>query len=79
MPPAQYQRARILTPEETVVLLKERGIRRSKQTLAKYRSVGGGPPFVSIGGRQIGYPEMEAHDWADSLISGLRRSTSEVV
>jgi hypothetical protein len=75
--PSQDKRPRILTAKEAVAALKERGIHRSIQTLAKYRSIGGGPLFVKIGGREIGYLEPAVHEYADRIISDPLRSTSD--
>jgi hypothetical protein len=69
--------AKILTPKETVEALKARGIHRTVQTLTKLRCIGGGPAFVKIGPRQVGYPEPTLNEWGNSLISAPRRSTSE--
>jgi hypothetical protein len=49
-------------------------IRRAPQTLAKLRSVGGGPPFVKIG-RNVYYVRADLDEW---LAVRRRRSTSDV-
>ena len=58
-------------------LLKHWGIRRARATLAKLRCVGGGPEYVLIGDRSVGYRPAALDAWADSLISRPLRSTSE--
>jgi hypothetical protein len=57
--------------------LKDRwGIERAPSTLAKYACLGGGPRFESAGRVPL-YPEPELDEWAQSILSPLRRSTSD--
>jgi hypothetical protein len=51
------------------------GLRCSKQTLAKYATMGGGPIFRSAGRTPL-YSPTDLDEWALSKISGPRTSTS---
>lgn len=57
-------------------LFEKHGIERAPSTLAKYACLGGGPRF-EYAGRVPLYPEPELDDYARSLLSPLRRSTSD--
>lgn len=46
----------------------------SKSLLDKLRTVGGGPPFVRLSPRRVGYLETDLHAWLESR---RVRSTSE--
>lgn len=67
-----------LTPAGLCTMLwEEFGIRRRPSTLAKIRCVSSdGPPFIKVN-QAVLYPEEEARAWARSLMSPLRRSTSQ--
>ena len=52
------------------------GIKRSPQTLAKYRSLGGGPKFRRAG-RQITYELDYLDEYARQLLGEVVTSTSE--
>jgi hypothetical protein len=66
------------TPAEEVDYLRERhGTRRSKRTLALYRRVGGGPPFVRMG-NDVLYPERLTDQWVSEKRSEPVSSTSEL-
>jgi len=70
----QYRRLR---REEASRYLKEKwGIDRKATTLAKLACVGGGPKFEHAGRIPL-YPEPELDAWAQSLLSPLKRSTSD--
>ena len=57
--------------------LRERwGIVRAPQTLAKLACTGGGPRYQCAGRIPL-YPEVELDRWAQSLLSPMRRSTSD--
>ena len=58
-------------------LTEKRGLRYSRSTLEKLASVGGGPPYRIFGNRAV-YTEDDLDAWADSKLSKLRTSTSEV-
>jgi predicted DNA-binding transcriptional regulator AlpA len=47
----------LLTPDEASIRL-----RKSKQTLANWRTQGGGPPYVRMGGRIV-YRQSELTAW----------------
>jgi hypothetical protein len=68
----------ILSPEQASARLAELGIRRAKTTLAKLRCLGGGPEFVKIGKRDVGYYQSGLDRYATEIISEPRRSTSGV-
>jgi hypothetical protein len=51
-------------------------IKRSRQTLAKLRCIGGGPEFRRAG-KNVVYDQGCLDAWAESKISPLRRSTSD--
>jgi hypothetical protein len=63
-------------PRAASAYLKKRGLRTEPQTLAKYRSAGGGPKFAYFG-RFPRYREDWLEEYARSRISGPLRSTSE--
>jgi hypothetical protein len=58
----------LLNPEQAAAYL-----RRAPQTLAKMRSVGGGPPFYKVG-RNVYYKREDLDAWLDGR---RRRSTSD--
>jgi hypothetical protein len=88
MHPGQYQalrdqqlpeRPRLRNTKGASTYLREEwGVIRAPTTLAKLRVVGGGPEFRKIGSRDVGYPDPALDAYAESLISGPLRSTSEV-
>ena len=67
---------RLLSPRQAVDRLRERGVRHTEKTLAKKRSVGGGPVFYRIG-RNIGYAPSDLDAYADRLISAPYSNTAE--
>ena len=74
MQPDHYRRLR---RSEASQYLKARwGITRAPQTLAKLACDGGGPRYQCAGRIPL-YPEPELDRWAQSLLSPLRRSTSD--
>lgn len=58
-------------------LLEKHGISRTVGTLAKLAVIGGGPPF-RVAGRTPLYAIEDLDAWAESLLSPLIRSTSEL-
>ena len=58
-------------------LLEIHGISRTVGTLAKLAVIGGGPRF-RVAGRTPLYAPDDLDAWADSIISPLVRSTSEL-
>ena len=52
------------------------GIKRSPQTLAKYRSLGGGPKFRRAG-REITYELEHLDEYAGQILGEVVSSTSE--
>ena len=66
------------SPPEACDYLKERhGIRRTPATLAKLRCVSSEGPIFVKANRQVLYPEAGLDDYAASLLSSPRRSTSD--
>ena len=63
--------------EAATYLLETHGIRRAVGTLAKLAVVGGGPRF-RVAGRTPLYSADDLDAWADSILSPLVRSTSEL-
>ncbi len=68
---------RLRRSEAATYLLETHGIRRAVGTLAKLAVVGGGPRF-RVAGRTPLYAPDDLDAWADSIISPLVRSTSEL-
>ena len=70
--PKRYRRS------EAAVYLQERwGISRTPGTLAKYACIGGGPKYQLANTIPL-YPEPELDMWAQSLLSPLKSSTSDM-
>ena len=68
-----------LTPNEASRYLSEHhGLRRAPQTLAKMRSIGGGPQFRRAGSRIL-YAIDDLDAWAAKVISEPVRSTAEYI
>ncbi len=68
---------RLRRSEAATYLLETHGIRRAVGTLAKLAVVGGGPRF-RVAGRTPLYAPDDLDAWANSIISPLVRSTSEL-
>jgi hypothetical protein len=66
----------LLTREATSVALTSLGFRVATKTLATKATRGGGPPYSLFSGRAL-YRWGDALDWARSLLTPPRRSTSE--
>ena len=68
-----------LTPNEASRYLSQNhGLQRAPQTLAKLRSLGGGPQFCRAGSRIL-YTVDDLDAWAAKVISKPVRSTAEYV
>jgi hypothetical protein len=67
----------LLRRNECARILTSAGFPISPKTLATMASRGGGPPFYKFG-RAVLYRWSDALAWAESRLSPLRRSTSEV-
>lgn len=76
MHPAEYLRLRN-TRSASAYLSDRHGISRTAATLAKLRTIGGGPEFRKIGAHAVAYAEGDLDAWAARLISRPLRSTSE--
>lgn len=64
-------------PEEASRFLTDVcGVPTAKSTLAKLRTIGGGPVFQKFG-KHVRYAEARLREYAASRISPERRSTSE--
>lgn len=66
----------LLTRERTARALTDAGYPVSPKTLATKATRGGGPPYSLFSGRAL-YRWGDALDWARSLTTAPRRSTSE--
>lgn len=66
----------LLTRESAASALTAAGYPVSPRTLATKATRGGGPPYSLFSGRAL-YRWGDALDWARSLMSPPRRSTSE--
>ncbi|MGO9720281.1 MAG: hypothetical protein ACLPOA_06770 [Methylocella sp.] len=66
-----------LRPKAAAEFLKSEFGHGSERTLAKLRSIGGGPPFHKIGVKLIVYTEPELAGWAKSKVSPPLASTSD--
>lgn len=66
----------LLTRERTAEALTEAGYPVATKTLATKATRGGGPPYSLFSGRAL-YRWGDALDWARSLTTPPRRSTSE--
>lgn len=65
-----------LSRREAADLLTARGFRVAKNTLQKYATVGGGPPYRKFGHRVL-YTEADLLEWAEGRMQAPRRSTSD--
>jgi hypothetical protein len=78
MPDDAHAPDKLRPPDEEVAYLLERHkLRRGKRTLALYRRVGGGPPFVRIG-NDVLYPERLTDRWVRERLSEPVSSSSEL-
>lgn len=66
-----------LSTKEAVQFLSRRGFKIAATTLGKYACIGGGPEYEKWGGRRL-YRPQNLLEWAESRISPLRTSTSDV-
>ena len=60
----------------SIYLHQEHGIKRSVQTLAKYRCAGGGPKFYPGSGKPL-YALGDLDVWAKEILGDIVSSTSE--
>ena len=74
MQPVQCRRLR--RAEASIYLKEKWGIDRKASTLAKLAVISGGPRFEHAGRIPL-YPEPELDRWAQSILSGLKSSTSD--
>jgi hypothetical protein len=68
--------ARLRRKQASAYLLEKHGIPRAPGTLAKLATVGGGPPFSHVGKIPL-YDPDDLDEWAQSVLQGPVRSTSE--
>ena len=64
-----------LTRKEAADRLTKRGLRTSPNTLQKYATTGGGPPYRRYGHLAV-YRAPEVDAWAEAKLSAPRTSTS---
>ncbi|MER9462631.1 hypothetical protein NKI80_22285 [Mesorhizobium sp. M0387] len=57
--------------------LEGKGVKRSPNTLAKLRTVGGGPPFMKFG-EEVYYTPESLDRWVESKLTQQVSSTSEL-
>jgi hypothetical protein len=69
---------RLSPVEASLFLLQEKGVRVAVATLAKYRSIGGGPLFAKFGARRVLYRPTDLLSWADEAIGKPRRNTGDL-
>ena len=65
----------LLNRKAAAQFIKDRGIPAEPSTLAKYATVGGGPPMRKFG-RRVLYEPQTLMTWIDEKLSAPRRSTS---
>jgi hypothetical protein len=76
--PPVIQPGQYLTPPAACDFLVSLGFPTTWRTLAKLRSVGGGPVFVKFSERKVAYSRKALEDWVATKFSGEVRSTSEL-
>ncbi|MER8859050.1 hypothetical protein NKI09_15510 [Mesorhizobium sp. M0757] len=57
--------------------LEGKGVKRSPNTLAKLRTIGGGPPFMKFG-EEVYYSPAALDVWVEERLSRPVSSTSEL-
>lgn len=67
---------RLRRAQASEYLKEKHGVERSPGTLAKLAVIGGGPRFQHAGRIPL-YPVHELDGWVESLLSPLKRSTSD--
>jgi hypothetical protein len=72
------QPKRYLSRSEASDYLKAQGLRVEKQTLAKYAVTGAGPAYRTFGTRVV-YDPADLDTWIERRLTGLRKSTSELL
>lgn len=75
--PRHLRLPRLRRKELAEYLLLKHGLRIAPATLAKYASVGGGPPFRKFGITPF-YDVTSADEWAITKLGREHRSTSDV-
>lgn len=73
----QGNQKKFLTRPQAAEYLKDVGIPRSKNTLQKDATVGGGPRYQIFGNRAL-YSVDDLDDWIASKLSAPRHSTSGI-
>jgi hypothetical protein len=76
-PPAVLRKGKLRQDEASAYLEQKHGVTVAPSTLAKLRSVGGGPSFHKFG-RSVLYPRDSLDDWALGKLGRLLRNTSKV-
>jgi hypothetical protein len=75
--PSRLRKPNLNGVELSEYLMQKFGLKIAPATLAKLRSVGGGPKFFKTSCTAL-YPTGEADEWARVRLGGLRSSTSDV-
>lgn len=68
---------RLRRAEVSIYLKEQWGISRTPGTLAKLAVIGGGPKFQHDGRIPL-YPQHELDQWAESALTPLKTSTSDL-
>lgn len=74
--PPRMRKRRFNPPEAVEYLAEAHGLPVAAATLAKLRSLGGGPEFLKFG-RAVLYDRQALDAWASEKLGSPRRNTSE--
>lgn len=74
--PPRLNKPRLLTRETSEYLLEVHGVKMAPATLAKLRSIGGGPPFEKFGATVL-YQPRNLDAWALDKLGEPKSSTSD--
>jgi hypothetical protein len=74
--PARLRKPNLTGAELSEYLVAKFGIAIKPATFAKWRSVGGGPPYHKCSATPL-YPVATADEWARARLGALKASTSD--
>jgi hypothetical protein len=74
--PSRLRKPNLTGAELSEYFMTKFGMRVAPATLAKLRSVGGGPPFHKCSVTPL-YPVQTADEWAHKRLGALKSSTSD--